>query len=91
MLEHRNASTHNDECCHRGDVDRVSTVATSANDIDCGPFISDTLKIDNTSTQLEAMAQRSMQLQCTIQDGQIWLTDGTTTVEVKREVLKSER
>jgi len=37
------------------------------------------------------MAQRSMQLQCTIQDGQIWLTDGVTTVEVGRETFKGER
>src|SRR5689334_7263028 len=36
----------------------------------------------DTSAALEKMAQRTMQLQCTIQDGQIWLTDGTTTVEV---------
>lgn len=41
------------------------------------------------SAQLEKMAQRSMQLQCTIQDGQIWLTDGTTTVEILREVWKA--
>lgn len=42
-----------------------------------------------TSAQLEKMAQRSMQLQCTIQDGQIWLTDGETTVEIPREVWKA--
>jgi uncharacterized protein YaeQ len=42
-----------------------------------------------TSAALEKMAQRTMQLQCTIQDGQIWLTDGTTTVEVPREVWKA--
>jgi uncharacterized protein YaeQ len=40
---------------------------------------------------LEKMAQRTMQLQCTIQDGQIWLTDGTETVQVDRETWKSER
>ena len=40
------------------------------------------------SADLEKMAQRSMQLQCTIQDGQIWLTDGSTTVEVPRETWK---
>ncbi|HEY1043293.1 MAG TPA: YaeQ family protein [Telluria sp.] len=40
------------------------------------------------SAGLEQMAQRSMQLQCTIQDGQIWLTDGATTVEVPRETWK---
>lgn len=41
--------------------------------------------------QLARMAQRSMQLQCTIQDGQIWLTDGSETVEVSREIVKAER
>jgi hypothetical protein len=45
----------------------------------------------DATEQLGKMAQRTMQLQCTIQDGQIWLTDGTTTVEIAREVLKSER
>jgi len=40
------------------------------------------------SAQLEKMAQRSMQLQCTIQDGQVWLTDGTDTVLVEREALR---
>jgi uncharacterized protein YaeQ len=40
------------------------------------------------SAALEKMAQRTMQLQCTIQDGQIWLTDGTDTVLVERETLK---
>ena len=41
--------------------------------------------------ELEKMAQRTMQLQCTIQDGQIWLTDGTATVEIGRETFKAER
>lgn len=45
----------------------------------------------DTTAALEKMAQRNMQLQCTIQDGQIWLTDGTDTVLVEREVWKSER
>ncbi|MBY0239294.1 MAG: YaeQ family protein [Burkholderiaceae bacterium] len=40
------------------------------------------------SAALEKMAQRSMQLQCTIQDSQIWLTDGAETVLVERETLK---
>ena len=30
-----------------------------------------------------------MQLQCTIQDGQIWLTDSVDTVLVERETLKA--
>lgn len=41
------------------------------------------------SAALEKMAQRSMQLQCTIQDSQIWLTDGVETVLVERETLKA--
>lgn len=41
-----------------------------------------------TTAALEKMAQRTMQLQCTIQDGQIWLTDGVDTVQVDREQLK---
>ena len=41
--------------------------------------------------QLARMAQRTMQLQCTIQDGQIWLTDGVETVLIEREIFKGER
>jgi uncharacterized protein YaeQ len=40
------------------------------------------------SAQLAKMAKRSMQLQCTIQDGQVWLTDGLDTVLVERETFK---
>ena len=43
-----------------------------------------------SSTQaLAKLAQRSMNLQCTIQDGQVWLGDGDASVQVEREVLKS--
>ena len=38
---------------------------------------------------IAALAQRTMQLQCTIQDGQVWLGDGRESVIVEREVLKS--
>lgn len=34
------------------------------------------------------LAQRTMQLQCTIQDGQVWLSDGMESVQVEREILK---
>jgi uncharacterized protein YaeQ len=37
------------------------------------------------------MAKRNMQLQCTIQDGQVWLTDGLETVQVERETVLPER
>jgi len=41
------------------------------------------------STQgLAKLAQRTMSLQCTIQDGQVWLSDGDASVEVERVVLK---
>lgn len=40
---------------------------------------------------LSKLAQRTMQFQCTIQDGQIWLTDGAVTVEVGRESFKPLR
>jgi uncharacterized protein YaeQ len=41
-----------------------------------------------TSQALEKLAQRSMQLQCTIQDGQIWLNAGDQTVQIDLETLK---
>jgi DNA-directed RNA polymerase subunit beta len=39
----------------KAQVTRFETLYT--NDIDCGPFISDTLRIDNTTTQLEALVE----------------------------------
>lgn len=42
----------------------------------------------DASERLEKLAKRGMQLQCTIQDGQVWLTDGTDTVLIERETLK---
>jgi uncharacterized protein YaeQ len=42
------------------------------------------------STQaLAKLAQRTMNLQCTIQDGQVWLGDGDASVQVERVVLKA--
>lgn len=38
-----------------------------------------------TSSALEKLAKRGMQLQVTIQDGQVWITDGADTVLVERE------
>lgn len=37
---------------------------------------------------LAKLAQRTMNLQCTIQDGQAWLSDGEASVQVERVVLK---
>jgi len=34
------------------------------------------------STALAALAARNMELQCTIQDGHVWLTDGPNTVAI---------
>jgi uncharacterized protein YaeQ len=42
------------------------------------------------STQpLAKLAQRTMDLQCTIQDGQVWLSDGDASVQVERVALKT--
>jgi uncharacterized protein YaeQ len=41
------------------------------------------LKLSSASSQAAArLAERTMRLDCTIQDGQIWLADATQTVEV---------
>ncbi|MGH7273690.1 MAG: YaeQ family protein, partial [Nitrospiria bacterium] len=42
-----------------------------------------------TSRALAALAQRDIQLHCTIQDGQIWMSDGDKTVPVTLAVLKN--
>lgn len=39
------------------------------------------------SAALVALATRSMELQCTIQDGQVWLTDGERTVLIEPRTL----
>lgn len=41
-----------------------------------------------TSVALEKLAQRNMQLQCTIQDGQIWITGNDETVQVDLTTVK---
>ena len=42
---------------------------------------------EEQSRGMAALAERSMQLQCTIQDGQIWWTNGADTVLVEPRVL----
>lgn len=37
---------------------------------------------------LAALAQRTMQLQCTIQDGQVWMSSGEQTVQIDPVALK---
>jgi len=46
------------------------------------------LPVENTR-ELAKLAQRTMQLQCTIQDGQVWLSDGNQSVMIERITLKS--
>ncbi len=38
---------------------------------------------------LAAMANRTMRLQCTVQDGQVWITDGKETVQIEPRTLMS--
>ena len=45
------------------------------------------LPSENTRAMAK-LAQRNMQLQCTIQDGQVWLGDGNESVMVERMGLK---
>ena len=42
-----------------------------------------------TTRALAALAQRNLQLHCTIQDGQLWMSDGNETVQVELAMLKS--
>ena len=47
------------------------------------------INLPSESTRAMAkLAQRTMQLQCTIQDGQVWLGDGNDSVMVERTGLK---
>ncbi len=45
------------------------------------------LPVESTK-ELAKLAQRTMNLQCTIQDGQVWLSDGNASVQVERATLK---
>ena len=50
------------------------------------------IELPQAATQaMTALAQRNMQLQCTVQDGTVWLTDGTRTVEIAPVVLNAAR
>ena len=40
--------------------------------------------------ELARMATRTMQLQCTVQDGQVWIANGEETVQLELEVLKRQ-
>jgi uncharacterized protein YaeQ len=41
-----------------------------------------------TSAELEKFCQRSMQLQVTIQDGEIWMRDAESAVQLQMSTLK---
>ncbi len=43
----------------------------------------------HVTQELEKLVQRSMQLQCTIDDGQIWIGSDDMTVQVTPEIVKS--
>ena len=43
----------------------------------------------DASRALAKLAQRNMRLQCTVQEGQIWLGDGNDTVQIEPVVLKN--
>lgn len=46
------------------------------------------IELDKESTQaLALMAERSMKLQCSIQDGQLWFSDDNTSVLVEPKIL----
>ncbi len=46
------------------------------------------LPVESTRA-IAKLAQRNMQLQCTIQDGQVWLGDGNDSVMIERVTLKA--
>ncbi len=46
------------------------------------------LPVESTRA-IAKLAQRNMQLQCTIQDGQVWLGDGKDSVMIERVTLKA--
>lgn len=50
------------------------------------------IEFPQAATQaMAALAQRTLQLQCTVQDGTVWLTDGKNTVEVTPVLLNAAR
>ena len=43
----------------------------------------------SVSQALTKMVQRNMHLQCTIQDGQVWISDNDNNVQVEPEMRKA--
>ncbi len=84
-----------------GRADRVAVLAYGGRAVDLwwakeGPGASrldnlTVLALDEKAAQaLAALAERGMQLQCTIQDGQVWLGDGETTLHLEPRRLKAD-
>ncbi len=44
---------------------------------------------DESLQRLELLVQRTLKLQCSIQDGEIWLSDDRTSVHIKPRMMKS--
>lgn len=42
----------------------------------------------DASLALASLAARTMRLQCTVQDGLVWVSDGATSIEIQPSVLK---
>jgi uncharacterized protein YaeQ len=45
---------------------------------------------DEATRELAGLAQRTMRLQCTVQDGHAWLTDGQSSVQIEPLYLQGE-
>jgi uncharacterized protein YaeQ len=41
------------------------------------------------SQAMASLAERGMRLQCTVQDGQVWITDGRNSVHLEAELLQA--
>jgi len=44
----------------------------------------------DSSRGISRLSQRNMQLQCTIQDEQVWLSDGKESIQVERVIFKEQ-
>ncbi len=45
----------------------------------------------STSESLGKLAERAMQLQCMVQDGQVWFSSATVTIQMEMAALRTER
>ena len=65
------------------------SLASVQHPADVPAVIASSLNIDlpTGGTALTALANRNMQLQCTVQDGQAWLTDGPSTAAISLREL----